>query len=704
VLIPCALGEKRPAFEYKDGLWSWDNFDELVMREPGAPQEPVQGTKDLSQVDWAIVLRVARPLRHRLRHTPEVAAQLEERFPLLRGVPCEKTARGYHYFFRRSALANSGGYYDGCAQVLKDCDFKSVTRTGTGGIIVVAPSTDKDWVRAPWDVALTEISDALLKAVARPAEAYSSGAAAEELSEPAGSCAGEPSGTACAPATVAAPAGVDADADAVRLSFEGDDDGDLVVSGARAGLVRKMDYVSALLSGRWHVESTNNDMPTLHVPCQRAVFEEILCLLEKGELSNERPPTVELLHAIEQTADMLGAPKRTQHPLLERATFWADLYQVCPDWWLESSEEQARMLGCSGADSDAALERITDELAQCLGYDPVHPKNSLWLFQELPHLLDPDRDIDLKVLMDHPSETLRAQLPEAVVSLLRLLPTCLAVAGGAVLGSVSRWAEYGSDVDLFLYGLDHDASADALRQIDAHIAENYEGEYERTSSVAAVTFTKKKHDATSSIDEKQRNRPFQIILGLHRSRSQILEYFDLAPCKSLARHDPESEELIVEALPLFINSLRRMAFHVDIMYWSPASVARIMKYVAKGFECLVPGIRRSAFKTETAKRGLAWYRYGHDKGGIRELFDAEADVINSRAYWSQPNEVLKREGEMVFGDELVIEKITGRLKLVEAATIASKVLHGKNACHTWTLEHTTYQSEHTTYQSPCTHY
>ena len=27
------------------------------MREPGAPQEPVQGTKDLPQVDWAIVLR-----------------------------------------------------------------------------------------------------------------------------------------------------------------------------------------------------------------------------------------------------------------------------------------------------------------------------------------------------------------------------------------------------------------------------------------------------------------------------------------------------------------------------------------------------------------------------------------------------------------------------------------------------------------------
>ena len=158
---------------------------------------------------------------------------------------------------------------------------------------------------------------------------------------------------------------------------------------------------------------------------------------------------------------------------------------------------------------------------------------------------------------------------------------------------------------------------------------------------------------------------------MHRSRSQILEYFDLAPCKALARIDPESEELIVEALPLFINSLRRMAFHVDIMYWSPASIARIMKYVAKGFECVVPGVRRSAFKTATANRSLR--SYGRSQGGMSELFDAEADVINSRTYWSQPNEVLKRKGEMVFGNELVIEKITGRLTLVEAATIASKV-------------------------------
>lgn len=328
--------------------------------------------------------------------------------------------------------------------MLTDIDFKSTTRTGTGGIIVVCPSTDKEWTRAPWDTALTEIPDALLKAVARPsrAEVPSSNAA----KEPSGS-AEEPSSTTCAPVTAAAPnADADADTDAVLLSFEGADDGDLVVSGARAGLLRKMDYVKAMLSGRWQVKGDEEMLPTLQMPCQRAVVEELLCLLEKGETTNERPPTCELLHAIEQAADMLGAPARKQPALLERATFWADLYRICPIWWRESCEEQARMLGCSGSESDAALERVTHELAQCIGYEPIRTKNALWLFMELPHLLQPDRDAKVKVLMDHPELKMLAQLPEVVVSLLRRMPTCLAVAGGAVLGSVSRWAEWGSDV------------------------------------------------------------------------------------------------------------------------------------------------------------------------------------------------------------------------------------------------------------------
>lgn len=119
----------------------------------------------------------------------KLVPELEARFPLLRTAPCERTRRGFHYFFLRFSLANVGCFYDGCGQVTPHLDFKSVCSTGTPGIIVVAPSTwvvrlvvggptpshpypfpcsDKTWVRAPWDCDIVEIPDDLLKLVARP--------------------------------------------------------------------------------------------------------------------------------------------------------------------------------------------------------------------------------------------------------------------------------------------------------------------------------------------------------------------------------------------------------------------------------------------------------------------------------------------------------------------------------------------------------
>ena len=87
------------------------------------------------------------------------------------------------------------------------------------------------------------------------------------------------------------------------------------------------------------------------------------------------------------------------------------------------------------------------------------------------------------------------------------------------------------------------------------------------------------------------------------------------------------------------------------------SQARIAKYVAKGFECAVPGVRREAFAVPTSRRSIG---YG-SRGGIDQLFDAEAEVLNSRLYTG--------------AEEEYIEKITGRLTAVEAATIASKVAY-----------------------------
>lgn len=165
----------------------------------------------------------------------------------------------------------------------------------------------------------------------------------------------------------------------------------------------------------------------------------------------------------------------------------------------------------------------------------------------------------------------------------------------------------------------------------------------------------------------------------------------------LARMETEAATptLVVEALPSFVETVRRNAFHVDTLYWSPASVARISKYIAKGFECAVPGVRRAAFgePCHTPRSVYTWpdgmYKgnvtvtiveltpkekdaadqellktreiYGPSRvsKGLASLFDMEAEVLRSRAYVPHPREF--------------VEKIEGRLKAVEAATIASKL-------------------------------
>ena len=118
VIIPCGLGDKRPYHPYKLG-WTWEDFD----------REIASG----KSFDWAIILHDLCVVDC---DSPEAAADLEARFPLLRDVACAKTRKGMHFYFKRSSLADAGGYYDcsGYAQIIKNIDFKSVTSTGTGGI------------------------------------------------------------------------------------------------------------------------------------------------------------------------------------------------------------------------------------------------------------------------------------------------------------------------------------------------------------------------------------------------------------------------------------------------------------------------------------------------------------------------------------------------------------------------------------------
>jgi hypothetical protein len=84
--------------------------------------------------------------------THEVARRLEARFPCLRSdlVPKQSTRKGKHYVLMRTPLADYLGLTDSArglregGELLK-VDIKTVTSTGTGGILSVWPSPEKRW-------------------------------------------------------------------------------------------------------------------------------------------------------------------------------------------------------------------------------------------------------------------------------------------------------------------------------------------------------------------------------------------------------------------------------------------------------------------------------------------------------------------------------------------------------------------------------
>lgn len=58
----------------------------------------------------------------------------ESEWPVLHLVPMETTSKGRHYFFERTPLCDELALTDG--PLNKQADFKSITGTGTAGMIV----------------------------------------------------------------------------------------------------------------------------------------------------------------------------------------------------------------------------------------------------------------------------------------------------------------------------------------------------------------------------------------------------------------------------------------------------------------------------------------------------------------------------------------------------------------------------------------
>lgn len=173
LLMPVRVGSKAPMYKHRNGMWSWKRYDlwrlgRAQHPDAGAGPSSRESVSGNSGMDLAVLLRDLCVIDV---DDVKVAQELEERFECLRTVPRQATRQGIHYWFARSELADRCGYYDGRAQRQAAVDFKTVCATGTSGIILVAPSSNKRWIAPPWarhGSTLPPIPDALLDAVARP--------------------------------------------------------------------------------------------------------------------------------------------------------------------------------------------------------------------------------------------------------------------------------------------------------------------------------------------------------------------------------------------------------------------------------------------------------------------------------------------------------------------------------------------------------
>lgn len=154
VLMICEKDKKHPVHCHCTG-WDWSCFENVM--ESCGKRRSVVDVYDIGILLYDMCVVDV--------DDEKKASELEARFPVLRSVPCEKTKKGFHYFFLRSDLANVDGHYDGARQIMPGVDFKTSCHTGSCGFVVVTPSSNKTWVREPWTLELVPIPDDLLKAV-----------------------------------------------------------------------------------------------------------------------------------------------------------------------------------------------------------------------------------------------------------------------------------------------------------------------------------------------------------------------------------------------------------------------------------------------------------------------------------------------------------------------------------------------------------
>ena len=553
IMMPVARNTKSPMFRHRNNEWSWEMYDKFVEDNKYEVYDVCVVLQNLCVIDV---------------DSKQQADHLEARFPCLKNTACEETARGRHYWFVRSPIADKLGYYDGAAQRIKGIDFKTVCKNGTGGIILVAPSINKTWVREPWNTHVDIIPFALLDAIAVPSNQY-----------------------------------ID-----VKLEFFPDLDLNSKLDEIQHRSTLHLQNCPWLHNISFFEPFINDDeISTINgyipVPCRKESFQDLIHIIENGNISCNHP-TKEWLDEVTSTADKLGVSKKIMDKLhfgLPRAML--DLYQMCPTMW------QAHI-------SEREIVDIDENISKILVFKGSICDDERLIFPLLRHQ-QPRIPIGIRMLHPYPAIRVARNIHSIVLQILCKHPGRIVLAGGSVLGIVANHVKAGTDSDLFIVTEDK-AVADIILKDFMELVNNYTFSHRLSKTNTAITVCFNDMEQTV----------LQVILRLFPTRTDVLASFDVAPCKIMAFCDDNGTDLHVSCLPAFIVSMQHMTFHIDMTKWSPSSIYRLLKYRYKGFSIILPGLRRQAIKHDVL---LSTDVYP-GKTDLANLFRLEISFIKSQRF------------------------------------------------------------------------
>ncbi len=134
-------------------------------------QRWTQRPSDMRECDQGLVMTMRAGLIVIDFDDVDTARAFADRFPTMLETAIQKTTKGFHFIFKRTAKCDLYNLYDG-ARCISDperpghklpIDIKTVCKTGTGGILSLYPSKGKRWLRPMYEFPPIDIPDDLVE-------------------------------------------------------------------------------------------------------------------------------------------------------------------------------------------------------------------------------------------------------------------------------------------------------------------------------------------------------------------------------------------------------------------------------------------------------------------------------------------------------------------------------------------------------------